>query len=159
MARTAVIGVGNRLMGDEGVGVHAVEYLRNPPPLKKGCDLLDAGTGGMALFHLLERYERVIIIDAADFGGRPGEVRTLVITPRNDMQFAPDSTQVSLHGTSLAGILQLAERLGAKMPHITIVAVQPEYIGYSMELSPTVKKALEKIVGALRSRQTFDHFQ
>ncbi len=173
--RTAIIGVGNKLMGDEGVGVHAVEYLRSlsPSPLplphegggnKEEIDLLDAGTGGMALFHLLEKYERVIIIDAADFGGRPGEIKRFVIeqcvaqdfSPANigrpkGLRYAhkatltPDSAQVSLHGTSLAGILQLAEKLGTKMPEITVIAVQPEYIGCKLELSPAVKKSLDKI--------------
>ena len=225
--KTAIIGVGNKLMGDEGVGVHAVEYLRknppsppftkggkevappftkggtedDPPPLKKGgrggfdnIDILDAGTGGMALFHLLERYERVIIIDAADFGGRPGDVRSFVINPPSPpftkggkevatpftkggkevatpftkggkevappfekggtggISLTPDSTQVSLHGTSLAGILQLAEKLGTKMPKITIIAVQPEYIGCKLELSPAVKRSLVKIRKAIGER-------
>lgn len=153
----AIIGVGNKLMGDEGVGAHAVEYLRGLPPLSspltKGgmnnaIDLLDGGTGGMALFHMLEGYDRAIIIDAADFGAAPGGVKAFELS---DINLAPDPAQVSLHGTSLAGILALAEKLGQKMPKITILAVQPHTISPSMELSPVCRAALPEIANKIIS--------
>jgi hydrogenase maturation protease len=157
MTKSAIIGVGNLLMGDEGIGVHAVEYLRKAACHSRrndkltGIDILDGGTGGMTLFHLFERYERVIIIDAADFGGKPGEVRSFAM---KDLRLAPDSAQVSLHGTSLAGILELANKLGKKMPEITIVAVQPKTIAPSLKLSDECEKILPEIFENIHSLLT-----
>ena len=150
--KVAIIGIGNKLMGDEGVGIHAVEYLRVLSPFyspltKEGnnkADLLDGGTGGMALLHVLEEYDHAIIIDAVDFGGRSGDVRAFVITS-GDIQLASDSTQISLHETGFAGILELAKKIGTKLPKITIIAVQPETILPSLNLSEACKKAVLSI--------------
>ncbi len=156
--KSAIIGVGNKLMGDEGVGIHAIEYLRNSPsplPLshqgrgnKVKIDLADGGTGGIALLHIFEKYDRVIIIDAADFGGKPGEVRSFDIDSKQII-IKPDSNQVSLHSVSLAGIIKLAKKLDLKLPKIAIIAVQPEKIAPQMELSSECKSSImivEKIL-------------
>ena len=154
--KIAIIGVGNKLMGDEGIGVHAIEYFRNTPsplPLshkgrgnKVKVDLVDGGTIGIALLHLFEKYERVILIDAADFGGRPGDIKIFEL---DNINLPPDTEQISLHGTSLADVLALALKLGNKLPKITIIAVQPEKITHSMELSDKCKKAIPKIAKAI----------
>ncbi|PIR17747.1 MAG: hypothetical protein COV46_02905 [Deltaproteobacteria bacterium CG11_big_fil_rev_8_21_14_0_20_49_13] len=171
--KRAIIGVGNRLMGDEGVGIHAIEYLRKAtkniirrdlspsksakkgiikkyPPLgvRPFFDILDGGTGGITLLHMFESYDRVILIDAANFGATPGTLKTFDL---KEINFSPDSAQVSLHGTSLAGILELAKKLGTKLPRITIIAVQPKKICPSMELSVECKNAIPKIAEIVRT--------
>ncbi|MBI2091437.1 MAG: hydrogenase maturation protease [Deltaproteobacteria bacterium] len=149
--KTAIIGIGNKLMGDEGIGVHAIEHLRNspsPPPLShqgRGnnvkVDLVDGGTGGIALLHILEKYEHAIIIDAADFGGEKGEICHFDIDSKQII-LKPDSDQISLHSMSLAGIIKLANQLDIKLPKITIIAVQPEKIAPQMELSSSCKSSI-----------------
>jgi len=138
---SAIIGFGNLLMGDEGVGVRTIEHLRNSDA-KPNADLLDGGTGGMTLLHILDKYRHIIIIDAADFGGRPGEARIFAL---EDVSIAPDTAMVSLHGASLAGIIELARRLDTALPKITIIAVQPEKIAPGMRLSETCKTAINEI--------------
>jgi hydrogenase maturation protease len=151
----AIIGFGNVLMGDEGVGVRAIENLRESKRLGSGlrrndginADLLDGGTSGMILLHILEKYEHIIVIDAANFGGRPGEVRMF------DMQtitLTPDTAQVSLHGASLAGVIELAKKLSVKLPKITIIAVQPETIAPGMSLSNVCQSAIADIIKKCR---------
>jgi len=149
MSKTAIIGVGNKLMGDDGVGVHVVEYLRaNEGLFATDIDILDAGTGGMNLLHIMEEYDHAIIIDAADFGGRPGEIRSFKVN--DNIRLADDSAQISLHGTSLAGILELAKKLEKKMPKITIVAIQPKTIAPSLSLSNECRKAVTAIPQNIR---------
>jgi hydrogenase maturation protease len=158
-------------MGDEGIGIHAIEQLRvlacHPeqsegstllnsgdssvdtlPQNDTQVDILDGGTGGMTIFHLFERYDRVILIDAADFGGRPGDIKRFELSQIN---LSTDSAQVSLHGTSLAGILELAKQLDKKMPEITIIAVQPKNIAPSFQLSDECQMAIPKIVELFRN--------
>jgi len=160
MHSTAIIGVGNKLMGDEGVGIHAIEYMRETlsSPQKRESqapsrdprfhgddmqfDLIDAGTGGVTLLHMFEEYDRVILIDCADFGGTPGEVKRFDL---EKVSLTNDDSQISLHGTSIAGILELGKRLGKKIPKIDIVAVQPAKLDYSMDLSKECSLSLETI--------------
>ena len=74
MKEILVMGVGNLVLSDEGVGIHAVDSLQkeNLPPW---VDLLDGGTGGIALIGLLQEYKRVILIDATLDGNAPGTIR------------------------------------------------------------------------------------
>lgn len=139
--KIALIGVGNKLMGDEGVGIHAIEWLRTQKVPEK-YELLDGGTGGMTLLHILEEYAKAIIIDAADFGGKPGEIRKVKL---EDVNLGEDASQISLHGISFAGILQFAKTLDKKIAEITLILVQPKIIGPSLELSDECKKAIPKI--------------
>ncbi len=145
--RISIIGIGNKLMHDEGVGIHAIEHLRE---LKwpENISILDGGTGGITLLHLLEDCDHAIIIDAAGFGGAPGDVKAFNL---EDVNLGTDSAQVSLHGTSFAGIIALANSLGQKLPKITIVAIQPKEIKPSMELSSECQNALPKCIALIRS--------
>ena len=71
--RILVLGVGNLLMGDEGVGIHAIRELmeRTHPP---HVDIIDGGTAGLDLLHVMEGYQKVLIIDAVDVGEEPGAI-------------------------------------------------------------------------------------
>lgn len=149
----AVIGVGNKLMGDEGVGIHAIEALRKTgdthfsEKFNAALDMIDGGTGGMALLHVLERYEEVILIDCADFSGKPGEARSFGL---DNVNLDQDTPQVSLHSTSLSGILAFAKTLGIKVPKITIIAIQPKKIIASTELSRECSDSLPRITDELK---------
>ena len=69
---TAVIGLGNYLLSDEGVGMHAVEILRKMK-YSGGVDFVDAGTPGMNLLHQFDQRERLIFIDSGECGLKPGK--------------------------------------------------------------------------------------
>ena len=80
----AVIGLGNRLLADEGAGLHAIDLLRgklanrhshDERPLANNVDLVDAGTPGMNLLHQFAEREKIIFIDAGNCGLKPGEYR------------------------------------------------------------------------------------
>jgi hydrogenase maturation protease len=144
--RVLVLGVGNLLMGDEGVGVHAVRALMERP-LPPHVDVVDGGTAGPELLHFVEGSDRVLIIDAVEAGEEPGAI--LRFTPQDVTAQAGDLA-ISLHQTKVLEVLALAAYLGRDLPPIVIYGVQPEAMAWSTELSPTVQKRLDALLDAVQ---------
>ena len=141
-----ILGIGNLLMGDEGVGVHAVhalEGLTMPP----GITVLDGGTGGFHLLELFDRHRHMILIDATLDDRAPGTVR--VLRPK----FASDFPRsLSAHDIGLRDLIESAALLGPlptmDLITISIAKIQP----MSIEMTPEVRDAIPKVirtVGAL----------
>jgi len=139
--RTVVIGVGNRLMGDEGIGVRVVEELKRRS-LPDDVDVVDAGTIGLDLLFVLEGYARAVIVDAAEMGLPAGEVR--VLGPADLAEAGPVS---DAHGMGVAQVLELAEAMGLCPANVVLVGVQPDRVGPALDLSKPVEAAL---AGAVR---------
>lgn len=144
----AIIGVGNYLMGDEGVGIHAIARLE-AEPWPEGVELIDGGTPGLALMYLLEGRELVILIDCADFGAEPGAIEAF-----DPEELARDErAEISLHATDLLSSLALAKQLGDAYPkRVRIVGIQPKTIAMGTALSPEAEAALEHLPAFLRDR-------
>lgn len=140
MTNIAIIGVGNLLMGDEGAGVHAINYLQQFE-WPKNVELIDAGVPGAKLLHLIEGRDLSIIIDCADFKGSPGDV---IAIDYNKIK-KRDHTTISLHRQSLDGTLLLAEKTGIKTGKIILICVQPESMMMTDKLTPPVENTLPKI--------------
>lgn len=136
----AIIGVGNLLMGDEGVGIHAIRFLEKFS-WPENVELIDAAVPGVALMHMMEERKLAIIIDCADFHGRPGDI---LAVNANKLKREKEE-MISLHGASLLGTIALAEATGIELPEIFLVAVQPQRIEMTDRLSEEVEKALPKI--------------
>ena len=138
-----IMGIGNYLMGDEGVGVHVAQRLEQTA-LPLGIDVLDGGTGGFYLMEYFENYPVVILVDAT-LDERPlGTVR--LIEPR----FAADFPRaMSTHDIGLRDLVEGLAILG-KMPKIYLFAVsiemvQPQQMELSLELEKTLPALLEKV--------------
>jgi hydrogenase maturation protease len=142
--RPLVLGIGNVLMGDEGVGVHAVRRLE-ATDLAAKADFLDGGTGGFHLLGSFDGRERIILIDAATDGRPPGTVTLL--RPR----FASDFPRsLSAHDIGLRDLVESASLLGS-LPRIDLVTVSvAELQPMTIELSPAVAGALDKVDMAVR---------
>jgi hydrogenase maturation protease len=87
--KTLILGLGNVLMGDEGIGVHVVRAMERRP-LPPGVECLDGGTGGFVLLEPLQNADRIILIDAAADGNPPGTVTRT--TPRFASDYPPTLT-------------------------------------------------------------------
>jgi hydrogenase maturation protease len=147
---TLVIGVGNTLRGDDGVGVHVARALACRP-LPETVEVLDGGTEGLNLLFEMERADRVILIDAASMEQPPGESRTF------DSALLASSAKPrfsSLHGFGIAEVLALGRSVGVE-PEVTILAIQPADIGprdgLSAELAARVPEYVELVEGLLAS--------
>jgi hydrogenase maturation protease len=139
-APIAIIGLGNYLRGDEGVGIHAVEKLRGMP-WPDTVEIIDGGTPGAALIHLIEDRRLVILIDCADFGGKPGEIE--VFDP--DRLRREEREEISLHAADLLTSLELARRVGRYPQKAIIIGIQPKSISPGVSLSPELLGALDNI--------------
>jgi len=144
-AEILVMGVGNILLGDEGVGVHAIEYMKNKSfPVK--VEMLDGGTGGFHLLSLVNDYERMVLIDAADDGHSPGTVR--IIKPRYSSDFP---RALTTHDIGLKDLIETASAL-EKLPEIylVVISIDPSQ-PVRMTLSEEIESALPNVYNAVVS--------
>ncbi len=147
----AIIALGNPLMGDDGAGPAALEHLRRLP-LPTGVALLDAGTPGMGLLHILADLDCAVLLDALDFGAAPGAIRSFA--PSEAQSLAPNRP-LSAHAHDILQILALAERLGQCPRQIAVCAVQPAQVAPIPRLSPDVARSLPALAAeALSSMRT-----
>lgn len=142
MKNILILGLGNFLLKDEGLGVHFASKLANEKVIPSYVEIEDGATGGINLLYLIEGYEKVIVIDAMDFNGCPGEVKKVSIT---DISQSKSHLTISLHGINFLDIINLANSLSIKLPNITIIGVQPEEISQGIDLTSNVEKAYEKV--------------
>jgi hydrogenase maturation protease len=146
LKRTVVIGIGNTLLGDEGVGVHALNKLRLEG-LPKDVILVEGGVGGIALLNCVRGVERAIFIDALS-GNQPGRVYRL--TERDlDTKVKGMLHPMSLHDVGLAEMIKIGQTVYPdEMPkEIVIYGIEiKEPKSYSSELSREVRNSMNKVV-------------
>lgn len=134
-----VIGVGNPLMSDDGVGQRLLEALAVRASRSDGVEFLDAGTLGFMLLPRVEQCDALLALDAADLGAEPGDVRVFEGEALDAFARAP---HCSVHELGLRDLLDAA-RLTGCLPHRrALVGVQPGQLGWGMALSPPVEAAL-----------------
>ena len=140
-----VLGIGNYLLGDEGVGVHAVHQLERER-FPTYVTLVDGGTGGFHLLSYFSDYETIVMIDATMDGQPAGSVR--VLEPRFASEFP---RALSAHDIGLRDLIESAVLLGP-LPKIYLVTVSiAEMQSLKTELSPAVAESLPKITQVVHS--------
>lgn len=138
--KTLVIGVGNRLFRDEGVGCHLADALSERDPI--GVQVLDWGTCPDPPPGLADA-EAVVVIDACNAGGEPGSVHWL---SADDIMAPP--WPVSFHETSLIDSLPLLATLYG-IRHVAIMGIQCGELGWSLDLSPALEERLPHLVAVV----------
>lgn len=142
--KTLILGVGNLLLKDEGVGIHVIHALEKET-LPSGIHLIDGGTGGFHLIAWLEEYDRIIMIDATLDNNPPGTVRQL--KPRYASDFPP---LMSAHEIGLRDMIEVMQLTG-KMPEIHLIVISALDISeVGMELSPEVEKAIPDVIARVK---------
>ena len=140
MNRITILCVGNYLMGDEGVGIHAARILERTP-LQDGIKVVDGGSGGLKLLSLLDTDEKIILVDAALDNTPPGTIRLLRPKLISDFPRALSTHEIGLH--ALLESMVLMER----MPDIYLFAVSIENpTSLSIELSTPIKTCLPQLI-------------
>jgi hydrogenase maturation protease len=138
-ARTLILGIGNTLLSDEGVGVQMLGYLRRHHPELAGVQMLDGGTLSFTLAPHIETAEHLIVLDAAELLAPPGAVQVFTGT---DMDRFSGRTKRSVHEVSLGDLLAIAHLTGSLPERRALVAIQPENTDWGHELSGAVRRAL-----------------
>jgi len=141
-ADTLILGVGNLLLADEGVGIHVVERLQELYRLPETVQALDGGTLGMNLLYYLEGTRRLLIVDAVETGCEPGTVIRL----EDDDVPSQLSTKMSPHQMGVPDMLFAAKLRDLYPEKIVLLGVQPESLEPSLDLSPTVSALVEPLV-------------
>lgn len=137
-----ILGVGNILMQDEGVGPKVAEYLRENYVFEPPIEVIDGGTLGLELLPYIEKYKKAIIVDVVDFGKEPGFIKVL-----RDDEIPPYlKTKLSVHHVGVQDLLEVAKLIGNFPDELVLVGIQPYSIDLGLDLSPTVADKLSELV-------------
>jgi hydrogenase maturation protease len=143
--KVLVLGIGNVLMGDEGVGVRVVEALTGTS-MPEGVEILDGGVGSFLLLEPMQTARKVILIDACVDGANAGEIRRL--RPRFSTEYPKTLTA---HDIGLKDLLDAFHLMGDTDPDVTLFAISiPPLQDMGMELSAPVSAAVPRIADLVR---------
>jgi hydrogenase maturation protease len=142
-----IIGIGNLLLMDEGVGIHVIEEL-GKHKLPNNVNIFDGGTGGFKLIDLMSGAKRVIFIDAVETGKPPGTITTFKSV---DVRTIYPKKRYSLHDTDLLEVIKMVEMLEFS-PDIEIVGIQPKIIDYGTTLSQELKDSIPDLIRTVLKR-------
>lgn len=143
--RVSVIGIGNVLARDEGIGPKTVEALLQHD-LPENIRIVNLGGAGISLLDYFEDSDAVIIVDCAMMGLEPGAIR--VFGPSEVKSRRGHEADLSLHSGDVLGLIELGSRVGP-VPPIRIVGVQPQVVDSGMGLSSTLERRLPDVVQAV----------
>ncbi len=143
MRPTVVIGIGNLLVTDEGIGVHVVQALEARAKEFPDVEFLDLGAGGVALLHVLADRPKAVIIDCAFMDEAPGTIRRF--TPEGATS-VKQLSGFSLHEGDLLHVLEMARKLGRVLGEVAIFGIQPADVSPGWGLSPTLQARLDEYV-------------
>lgn len=139
---TLVLGVGNLLLSDEGVGLRVAERLMASFELPPTVRVLDGGTLGMDLLYHLEGITNLLVIDAVETGKEPGTLIRL----ENDQVPAFLSIKISPHQIGVPDMLFAAKLKEMYPENVVLLGVQPADLGVGLELSPEVGEQVDVLV-------------
>lgn len=141
VAPVLVLGVGNILLRDEGVGVRVVQQLERAA-VPAGVEIRDGGTAGFDLIDLIAGRRKVIVIDALDAHGEPGTIVRL----RPEDLVASSRPALSLHDLGLLEALAMARQLGEAPHEVVIFGIQPQDLSCGLELSPKIRACVPELI-------------
>ena len=137
-----IVGVGNILLGDEGIGIHVIKKLERLD-LPANVEILDMGVAAFSLIPHIPGREKIIIVDAVKAGGKAGSIYRFSI---DEIQKEKDK-HLSLHEVSIGDIWSFVQ------PHtsteVVVIGVEPGQIKWGMELSPSLKEKIPQVVNLI----------
>ena len=137
-----VLGIGNLVMSDDGVGVKVVQRIQRDYTLPDHVEIIDGGTLGLDLLPMLEQIERLIVVDAIETGKEPG---TCIRLTGEELPIALE-TKVSPHQMGLKDLLAVARLMGHFPNEMVLIGVQPGSIEMDTELTPEVEAKVDALV-------------
>ena len=140
-----LLGIGNLLIGDEGVGCKTVEELVRRYELPASVECIDGGTAGFELLSLLEGRDQVILIDALRDDRAPGTV----IMVENEQVPRAFLNKTTPHQLGICDVLAAAELTDALPKHLTLYGVEPKRLDVGIGLSAEVEAGMEKVISAV----------
>ncbi len=140
--RKLILGIGNTLNTDEGLGVHALDALRDTLGNQNKFEMLDGGTLGLNLLPLVEESSHLLVLDAVNAGKPPG---TVIELSRDEIPLFR-GIKMSDHQITFQEVLGLAKIREKFPPHLHLIGAQPADLSIGVGLSPTIKAIMPEIV-------------
>lgn len=148
--KTLVLGIGNTLLKDEGVGVHVIRALRESAASADGVDYLDGGTLSFTLAGPIEEAEQLIVVDAAELKAPLGTVHMLV---GDEMDaFVSGNRKASVHEVGLTDLMTIAKLTGRWPARRALVAIQPREVDWGEHCSSEVAAAVPEACRIVRDQ-------
>ena len=149
--RFAVLGLGNRIQGDEALGAIAVERLHGelPASLTDSVELIDGGTVGLGLLPYLEDLDGLVVVDVVDHAAAPGSLVDMEIDP-----LRPAEGPMGVHELGAAELLGALLITGRLPRRVRVIGLQPDRIGMGTELSPALASQLPNLLATISERLT-----
>jgi len=142
--RAAVVGVGNLLLRDDGIGIHAVRLLEKKYQIDQDkTAIVDAGTAGIYMAPVIETSSHIFVIDAVKLKAPPG---TIKVFNEEELKAASVHTRMSPHQVGILEILELCRLRLEKPPQVKFITMVPKDISPGTELSPEITKNLPELV-------------
>jgi len=149
MKEIGVIGIGNPLRRDDGIGIILLEKLiERKDELPDGIEFIDGGTGGMNLLHLLAHFDIAIILDAVNFDGHHGESRLFRLDEIHSQKI---SLGISTHESDLLKVIQLSKELEECPDELFIFGIQPKDTSFGSGLSSELQHNIESLLIRLQT--------
>lgn len=146
--KTALLGIGNILLSDEGIGVRVVEAIQERYNLPDDLEIIDGGTMGLDLLPFIEHKDRLLIVDAVNIGQPPG---TITEIEGDDIpRFL--AVKMSVHQIGLPDMLSAAKMMGILPREMCLVGIQPEILKTGLEMSETMTANLDLLIDAVSNR-------
>ncbi len=146
--KITLLGLGNILMQDEGVGVQAVRILEDEYELPPNLEVVDGGTSGLDLLPYIEGRDQLLVVDAVNFGREPGFIGVL----ENQEIPALFAVKASLHHLGLVDVLAAAKLLEVAPREICLIGIQPLSMEIGLELSELLQGKLELLLHRIITR-------
>jgi len=140
--KVLVLGIGNLVMSDDGVGVKVVQQLQREYSCAENVEIMDGGTLGLDLLPKMEELDHLIVVDAVETGYKPG---TCIRLTGEELPIALE-TKLSPHQMGLKDLLSVAQLLGHSPGEMVLIGVQPGSIEMDTELTPEVNAVLQDLV-------------
>lgn len=140
--KTLLLGIGNLIMSDDGIGVRVIQRIQREYSLPGHVEVIDGGTLGLDLLPLLEQVGRLLVVDAVETGKVPG---SCVRLSGEELPIALE-TKVSPHQMGLKDLLAVARLMGHLPPEMVLIGVQPGSIEMSSELTPEIEAKMDLLV-------------
>ena len=142
-SKPVLIGVGNILLSDEGVGIHIVRQLRDSD-ISKLVEIHEIGTSSFKLLNVIEGNSHVIIVDAVRMDEKPGTVKKIDLIIEDNIGLLPQFT--SLHQLDLISTLKMAKGVIDLPKKIVLIGIEPSSLETGTELSKLVEEAVPKAI-------------
>jgi len=146
--RVLVMGIGNTLLQDDGIGVHVTELFKSSREPEPNLDVIDGGTIGLSLLPVVEDADAVIIVDASEIGESPGSMR---IFRNQEIDQQLSGKRRSVHEVALYDLFSAAAIRGRSPQERVLIAIQPACTDWGLEPTPEVKASIPLACEAITS--------